>query len=128
VNDNYGHDIGDHVLVQMARTLQKYMGVNNTGRWGGEEFLATLCCANIETAIGVADNVLHDFAQTEFMVGSRATFRCTVSCGVARITSDMSYSQGIQCADKALYTAKRSGKNCVCAYSEDVEESDEGDV
>ena len=129
VNDNYGHDIGDHVLVQMARTLQKYMGVNNTGRWGGEEFLATLCCANIETAIGVADNVLHDFAQTEFMVGSRATFRCTVSCGVARITSDMSYSQGIQFADKALYTAKRCGKNCVRAYCpEDVEESDEGDV
>lgn len=116
VNDNYGHDIGDSVLIQLARILRKYMGANNTGRWGGEEFLATLCRDNMGVAIEAADNVLHEFARTEFMVGSRATFRCTVSCGVARITSDMEYSQGIQFADKALYEAKRSGKNCIRAY------------
>lgn len=116
VNDNFGHDIGDRVLVQIARTLQKYMGANHTGRWGGEEFLAVLCCEKIEAALEVAGNVLHDFARTEFVVGSRATFRCTVSCGVARVTAGMEYSQGIQFADKALYEAKQSGKNCIRVY------------
>lgn len=116
VNDNYGHDIGDRVLVQLARILRKYMGANNTGRWGGEEFLATLYRDNMGAAIEAAGNVLHEFAQTEFKVGSRTTFHCTVSCGVARIISDMEYSQGIQFADKALYEAKRSGKNCIRAY------------
>lgn len=130
VNDSYGHDIGDCVLVQIAKTLQKYMGINNTGRWGGEEFLAILFSDNMAAAIEVADNVRSDFAQTEFAVGNRTTFHRTVSCGVAQITAGMMYSQGIQFADKALYAAKHSGKNRVCAYHpEDVinEENTEGD-
>lgn len=104
VNDTYGHDEGDDVLVEVASSLRARCRLEDVaGRWGGDEFVVICPATDLEGARALAERIRAD---VEARMGGRAT----VSIGVARVTG-----ASLVAADDALYGAKASGRNCVAA-------------
>ncbi|MEH0759747.1 GGDEF domain-containing protein [Vibrio sp. 16] len=108
INDDYGHDVGDQVLVQTARILEQQIdSVGQVGRWGGEEFLIAFeveDCALVERYV----RAIHAAVEgNDFGLGHPVT----ISCGLA-LHQDTSQTATFRRADEALYQAKTSGKNC----------------
>ncbi len=119
VNDTYGHDTGDDVLrkvglVLMSKTRKSDMRV----RYGGEEFVLVLHAANLGGAVHVGQKICQEIGKLNFFT-PLSTFSVTASVGVAS-SSAKAYSHWkeiLKDADRALYAAKASGKNCVRAAS-----------
>ena len=111
VNDKYGHPFGDTVLKQFAQILQKteVSGVTSC-RYGGEEFLLLIPKKNREDALALVEEVLENTRNQIKLKDGRFV---TVSAGFITCTEEMTYDTLLQEVDKNLYTAKRSGKNCV---------------
>lgn len=126
VNDNYGHQFGDDVLVQSARILTKLVrDTDFVSRYGGEEFFIILPNTHLNGAYILAERIRSAFASTPFVKGDISQI-VTVSIGVVS-TSDndvLSDDDLITTADRALYTAKRKGRNLVCQY----ENSESGEL
>jgi diguanylate cyclase (GGDEF)-like protein len=114
VNDTYGHNVGDKVLVQVGHTLLKTLrNVDIVARWGGEEFVVLLPTANIENAKKIADDLRANVESLEIdVVGG-----VTISLGVALVEEGSDMESVIEKADQALYLAKESGRNCVKIYN-----------
>ncbi|MDK2081862.1 sensor domain-containing diguanylate cyclase [Aliarcobacter butzleri] len=117
VNDNFGHQVGDEVLIESAQVLSKNIrNVDILGRWGGEEFLVICPETKIEDAIKVASHIneaikLHKFSTYPNTV--------TMSLGVASFNKDIKNVDDIILnADKALYQAKEEGRDKVIAFYE----------
>jgi len=110
VNDTYGHQVGDDVLKEFVELIQKNIRSDDVfARWGGEEFLLLLQHTNIENALKKIESLRlfideHDFKHIGHL---------TASFGVAWKEENDDMHSLIQRADKALYEAKDSGKNCV---------------
>ena len=113
INDSYGHDIGDKVLVITAQVIRDFVGEDYAARWGGEEFLAIFKAESLERAIETADAILKELARQKIRVGSRLAFNVTISCGISEMIKNEKYEDTVIRADKALYMAKSDGKNCV---------------
>jgi len=110
VNDKFGHKVGDKVLIEMGQLLALNVRKNDlVGRWGGEEFLLICPETSIDGAIKLAEKIRIIIEDTDFPeVGHvTASFGVTVS-----IKDDNDEDMFIR-ADKALYGAKREGRNCV---------------
>jgi diguanylate cyclase (GGDEF)-like protein len=117
VNDSFGHDAGDGVLVQLARVLRESVREQDqTFRLGGDEFLVLLPEADRATALRVAERIRLSVRQLE-LIDAAPEGRVTVSLGVstkpAQLPSD--FSQLMELADQALYTAKGTGRDRGCA-------------
>jgi diguanylate cyclase (GGDEF)-like protein len=119
VNDAYGHDFGDKVLIEMARRLSSSIRHSDVlVRWGGEEFLIVSRYTNRTEAELLAQRVLSAIADSPFNVGgaSQPIFR-TCSLGWAAFPwfpqnpRAVSYEEVLTLADRALNRAKQSGKN-----------------
>lgn len=115
VNDNFGHQVGDEVLIESAQILSKNIrNVDILGRWGGEEFLVICPETKIEDAIKVASHIneaikLHKFSTYPNTI--------TMSLGVASFNKDIKNIDDIILnADKALYQAKEQGRDRVIAF------------
>jgi len=110
VNDTYGHNVGDKVLVQVSHSLLKILrNIDIVCRWGGEEFLVLLPTASLENAYKLAEKLRIFIEELQIdIVGS-----ITVSLGVANVKEGKSMEEIIAKADSALYLAKDSGRNCV---------------
>ena len=113
VNDTYGHQIGDEVLIALANILlgeqRRVYGKISAGRWGGEEFMLVLSNTDISTASLIADLIRHCFENTSF-----PTIRSqTISVGVTQANSKDTLDSLCTRVDTALYRAKKSGKNRV---------------
>ena len=110
VNDRWGHDVGDYVLVKTASIFQSIIRKHDwVGRWGGEEFLIILpgpCDARL-----LAERVRGEIANSEYSHGA-ASFGITVSIGVAEAKQHHEIDQILKNADEALYRAKLT-KNTV---------------
>ena len=110
VNDRWGHEVGDYVLVKTAGIFRSMIRKHDwAGRWGGEEFLIILpgpCDAEL-----VAERVRGEIANSEYRHGA-ASFGITVSIGVACAKQPDQIDQILKNADEALYTAKLT-KNTV---------------
>lgn len=108
VNDNYGHPVGDQVLIEFARLLTKFVRYSDiTGRWGGEEFL--IVCRNTEiiTAKNLIESLRARISEHNFpVVGNK-----TSSFGITEYKKGDSIMQMMSRVDKALYRAKRAGRN-----------------
>jgi len=116
INDNYGHHMGDLVLEKISSyILSELRGKDKFFRFGGEEFIILLSDTNINEATIIAERIRKGLAGIRVSDGSR-TVTVTASFGVATMehTNDIS----IENADKALYQAKRSGRNNVVTYHE----------
>ena len=111
VNDTFGHNIGDDVLVDIADTLRLSVRNSDTvGRWGGEEFLVILPSTDLEQAGAVAEKVRGRVADLKLPTVGKVT----VSLGVAEYQAGDTEQQLVARADIALYAAKEGGRNRVC--------------
>lgn len=122
-NDFYGHQRGDHVLIQVAKTLQKTIGRSSdfVARYGGEEFSAILPGTDIEGALKVAEKMRENIHKLEIPhEKSEINPYVTISLGVASEipAPNRNHEDIIAKADKALYMAKTEGRNRVKAYHE----------
>lgn len=119
VNDRYGHDVGDKVLLEMARRLSSSIRHSDVlVRWGGEEFLIVSRYTNRSEAELLAQRVLSAVADTPFAVGaSGETIRRTCSMGWAAFPwfpdspRAVTYEEVLTLADRGLHQAKQAGKN-----------------
>ncbi|SDT22767.1 GGDEF domain-containing protein [Pseudomonas oryzae] len=115
VNDNWGHNAGDHVLQGLARLLVSGLRqVDLTARYGGEEFLVVLPDTGTEGALAAAELVRRRVAASQLPLSDDETLQLTVSIGVATLQDDESIPNLIDRADRALYQAKHQGRNQVC--------------
>jgi diguanylate cyclase (GGDEF)-like protein len=121
VNDTYGHQKGDEILVAFASLLKKFCRANDTAaRYGGEEFLMILPQSDAQGAFKIAERVREEMMKLNF-TGNESNFSVTTSCGVVELDRDFikSTDQLVAMADQALYEAKNSGRNkTVIGYSE----------
>lgn len=113
VNDQHGHQVGDHVLEQIAQILiQNTRKIDTVGRWGGEEFL--IICPNTDQvgAQQLAENLRTAVAHHDFpLIGNK-----TVSIGISSFQANDQAKDIATRADGALYEAKNSGRNRVVAH------------
>ncbi|MEL7648392.1 MAG: GGDEF domain-containing protein [Sedimentibacter sp.] len=110
VNDNFGHNVGDMVLVNIVKVIEKHIrGTDILARWGGEEFLLAMPNTGLEGAVIVAERIRTAIEQTVFPeVGHQ-----TCSFGVSTFRTGEKIDDVIERADTALYSAKRKGRNLV---------------
>ncbi len=111
VNDTFGHDVGDTVIIRVARELEQHSRQTDVVcRNGGEEFLMILPGADSGMALMIAERVRQHIFQLEINpVGN-----VSVSLGVALWQPDhKSMEEVFKAADDALYLAKNAGRNCV---------------
>ena len=120
VNDTYGHGVGDDVLRSVSAVLsEQFADRGLLCRYGGEEFCIIMPETTLEEALEVADEARR--AIEAIRLDDPAELRLTASLGVSETRFAASEPQElINQADVCLYAAKRSGRNCVIAYSEDV--------
>jgi len=120
VNDHFGHDVGDCVLIELARIFKKCVRTQDTvARWGGEEFLFILPDTNSDQAIIMAKKI-HKAIKSNNPLFPSQNVATTVSMGISTITNDKDIELAITTADKNLYKAKRSGKNRSYTNSSEV--------
>ena len=121
VNDTYGHQKGDEILVAFASLLKKFCRANDTAaRYGGEEFLMILPQSNAQGAFKIAERVREEMMKLSF-TGNESNFSVTTSGGVVELDRDFikNTDQLVTMADQALYEAKNSGRNkTVIGHSE----------
>lgn len=116
VNDTYGHDCGDRVLVAIHQALYKAVRPDDeVARWGGEEFVLLLPKTSAAEAEVVAHRARRSIDALEIAVGDRAlsTVRPTMTFGVASLSGGESPEACIARADAALYAGKAAGRNRV---------------
>lgn len=112
VNDTYGHNLGDEILVQLVKLLsQEIRKIDMLSRWGGEEFLIIMPMTDRDGAKITAERIRVVVEQTPFTRGLRQT----CSFGVTTYKKGESIESFIDRVDKALYEAKISGRNRVIA-------------
>ena len=115
INDQYGHDVGDLVLIELAKITQSFLReVDTLCRFGGEEFIIVLPKTELEVACKIAEKLCLEIAKHPFEVVEKVT----ISLGVGSYQPDLSIDKLIKKVDVALYKAKRSGKNKVCCANE----------
>jgi diguanylate cyclase (GGDEF)-like protein len=115
VNDNHGHLVGSHVLMEMAGViLSSVRDTDVVARYGGDEFVVVLPETDIEMGMLVAERVRDRIAGHAFTGGRALRLRLTASFGVASFPAHaQSPQQLIARADTAMYEAKAASKNCV---------------
>jgi diguanylate cyclase (GGDEF)-like protein len=114
INDLHGHATGDDVLREFASVLRATVRDSDlAGRWGGEEFLVLLPGADAVGAAQLADRVRSSLAERSFLGQGGRVVTVTCSFGVAEHTPGADERELFAAADRALYRAKREGKNRV---------------
>ena len=117
LNDGYGHAVGDQVLRDVAAVIRKSAPEKSmVARYGGEEFCVVLPLMDLSRAAEAAEAIRHAI-ETQL----ENPYRVTASIGVASNASDAeSYNIMLDRADKALYSAKHSGRNAVNCWSAEI--------
>lgn len=110
VNDTYGHNAGDYVLVRFSRILEEICAECIISRWGGEEYLVL---ANENTKSMQVMEQLRKAVADEKFVFEGITIPVSITVGVATYQDNMTMDNWIQEADKKLYQGKKNGKNVV---------------
>ncbi|MFT4924852.1 MAG: two-component system cell cycle response regulator [Phenylobacterium sp.] len=118
VNDNYGHDAGDKVLIQLVEVLtDTCRGSDWVIRWGGEEFLVAVRFLKRAEIHRLAERIRENVANHVFDLGNGQTLKCTCSIGICALPfvkeqfTAVSWEQTLSLADLALYAVKANGRN-----------------
>ena len=116
VNDTYGHQVGDQVLIDLAKlfTRETYSG-ELVGRYGGEEFVVLCPGTDLEQAVRRAERLRSTLQDTK--IGGVERLKITASFGVAQSEPGDSVESVLRRSDKALYTAKEKGRNRTCSLT-----------
>lgn len=124
VNDKYGHQAGDHALKTVAAILQQETRESDVaGRFGGEEFIVVMFNTKQDGALTAAERIRERIAKTQVEYGGKP-IPLSISIGTAtflaqdnpNFNSDRASTEIIAKSDKALYSAKASGRNRTCQF------------
>jgi diguanylate cyclase (GGDEF)-like protein len=111
INDTYGHETGDKLLIEIAQTLESEVrDYDLCGRWGGEEFLIIMPELQQQEAIVVVERVRNAICNLRVRNGD-TLIEVSASFGIAERRIGESLSETINRADTALFAAKRAGRN-----------------
>jgi diguanylate cyclase (GGDEF)-like protein len=124
MNDTYGHQAGDEVLQELARTLMSVSRETDVVvRYGGEEFIIILPNTSEEEAISLAERILQAVQDTRIRISQKETVTVTLSGGIASYPMNaLSAKTLLNAADSAMYAAKAAGKNTLICYKGKVDE------
>jgi diguanylate cyclase (GGDEF)-like protein/PAS domain S-box-containing protein len=113
VNDTYGHDVGDLVLKNVAKTLiSSYRQSDLVGRWGGEEFLAVLTGID-ENSIKKTTEKVRSLVENSVTKYSKGSINVTISAGVSLFNENDTLEKALKRVDDAMYKSKLGGRNRV---------------
>ena len=114
VNDNFGHDVGDQVLLQVASRLRDSVRAADTvGRIGGDEFVVLMAqLSDSDSILALAEKLRKALRQPLVVVGHELSISCSIGVAVypADGTDAIALTKG---ADDAMYRAKDDGRDCV---------------
>ncbi len=112
INDTYGHDFGDRMLVELAKVFRANLRSTDVcSRWGGEEFLGLMNHAGLSEAEHIVERLLESVRSSRIPYEEEMV-TLTVSMGVAEHEEGETYADTFRRADEALFVAKRRGRNC----------------
>ncbi len=112
INDSFGHIAGDKTLIYLAKLLQNSLKRNTKiYRYGGEEFIIILQKIDLEEVEQIATKILQDTDESKLLYKGH-NIHLTLSAGISKYIENDTVDNIIDRADKALYNAKKSGKNC----------------
>jgi len=121
VNDLHGHPVGDTVLCEFARLLERSVrDVDLAARWGGEEFVLVLPGTDAAGAARLAERIRATLEERDLLTPEGVPIRITASFGVVGYEEGASLEGLVAAADAALYEAKRAGKNRVATAPQPV--------
>ena len=120
VNDCYGHDAGDMVLVCISNIMESVCRRHKVIRWGGEEFLIILMAVTKQECYEVCEEIRKEIQAFPFLQGN-TTFYCTVTLGISLYDKEQSFKMNMTHADMALYRGKKTGKNRTVWYGYEEE-------
>ncbi|RKF21512.1 GGDEF domain-containing protein [Alginatibacterium sediminis] len=110
VNDNYGHHIGDKMLIHISQQMSKGLKEQDLlARFGGEEFVILLCERSIEQVKQYSEQLLEALQQNPLKMESQPALKRSVSIGISEVGQN--YHLSLKAADRALYNAKNNGRN-----------------
>ena len=113
VNDSYGHDCGDSVLINLAGIINRHCDSEDKAcRYGGEEFAVIFNRKSLHQAKKVMKTILDEFSKTAYDFTDKPI---TFSCGMARFENKLTREEIFNIADKRMYRAKNNGKNQIIA-------------
>ena len=113
LNDTHGHQAGDRMLVECGRVFREAVrDIDTLARWGGEEFALLLPGTTLEQSMVVAERMRAGI-EALVVIHQGAELRCTASFGLTEMLPADALDQMITRADRALYTSKMAGRNCV---------------
>ena len=129
VNDTYGHQTGDEVIKLVAAIIKENLRENDlVGRYGGEEFCLVLPDIDANKVLKIAERIrVHVMESKEYH--TIGIDKATISLGISSVHDNVQNpNEMIDLADKALYFAKRNGRNRVIVWTDDLIESDENQM
>ena len=110
INDTYGHLIGDEILIMLASTIDQNIRESDFfARWGGEEFVLLLNNSTLESSEIALENLKNILESLNHNIAKSVT----ASFGFTQVTDKDTLETALKRADKALYKAKDSGRNCI---------------
>ena len=113
VNDEYGHNIGDTILKEIANIIKSSVRIEDVvGRWGGEEFIILTSNCSVPSILSLAEKIRKNIESYNFT----AVGKKTASFGVSILNETDTQESMIARADKSLYHAKKTGRNKVCLH------------
>ena len=113
INDTYGHDTGDLVLIEISRAIKRSLFERDLlGRWGGEEFIVVLPDTDILEGLHAAEKIRQSIEDLEIFI-EKHQIKVTISIGLSTSDHEYLYYEYIKLADRRLYQAKAEGRNCV---------------
>jgi diguanylate cyclase (GGDEF)-like protein/PAS domain S-box-containing protein len=122
LNDQFGHDYGDELLINVSRRLQNTLKETDfIARLGGDEFVVILRGEiQKETLASLGGKLIK--ALSEPFKLKDLSYQCTSSIGIARYPEDAITTETLlQAADSAMYLSKKAGRNCCCFYNEEAQ-------
>ncbi len=114
INDSHGHLVGDGVIKALVARVTKCIRTTDIlARYGGDEFVVLLSNTDLDGALILAERIRTAVEAIRYVAPAGTKIVFSISMGVAKFTADQSADELLQLADKALYEAKRAGRNCV---------------
>lgn len=122
VNDTYGHQVGDIVLVKFSEIIKSIIRHEDpAGRYGGEEFCVVLQHTEIHGAVQCMERILETLRSTVFTSMDGVEFHVTATCGVVETNAGINDPvKLLRAADMAMYRGKKSGRNRVVVYTPEL--------